>query len=224
MHRDELVAGFVVPRRAEHVATRENSLLLPPEHDLPPMTACADHTEGERSERLARHHMVRHTELLRERSTVAIVAVEQLDDARRLARGAPAGLRLDDVAPQRDLAENAADRAGLVASAGVRERIHRIARGVEAAVAGNARNRMRRERFGEGIFVPAALGERGLLERPDEVVQDRSKPETRSGLRHGPSTPAGDDLGTLANSVSGLHQRAPAKRTAAGGITPSTSP
>src|SRR6266508_95694 len=88
MHRDELVAGFVVPRRAEHVATRENSLLLPPEHDLPPMTACADHTEGERSERLARHHMVRHTELLRERSTVAIVAVEQLDDARRLARGA----------------------------------------------------------------------------------------------------------------------------------------
>src|SRR6266511_2279388 len=205
MHRDELVAGFVVPRRAEHVATRENSLLLPPEHDLPPMTACADHTEGERSERLARHHMVRHTELLRVRS-------------------APAGLRLDDVAPQRDLAENAADRAGLVASAGVRERIHRIARGVEAAVAGNARNRMRRERFGEGIFVPAALGERGLLERPDEVVQDRSKPETRSGLRHGPSTPADDDLGTLANGVSGLHQRAPAKRTAAGGITPSTSP
>jgi len=88
MHRDELVAGFVVPRRAEHVATRENSLLLPPEHDLPPMTACADHTEGERSERLARHHMVRHAELLRERSAVAVVAVEQLDHARRLARPA----------------------------------------------------------------------------------------------------------------------------------------
>ncbi len=88
MHSEEVLAGSVVARRAEGVATREYPLFLPPKRDLLPVTACADHTEDERSERLARHHMVRHAELLRERSAVAVVAVEQLDHARRLARRA----------------------------------------------------------------------------------------------------------------------------------------
>jgi hypothetical protein len=88
MHSYELLAGSVVPRRSERVAAHEKSLLRPPKRDLLPTTVCADLTEDERSERLARHHMVRHAEPLGERSAVAVVAVEQLDDAGRLTRGA----------------------------------------------------------------------------------------------------------------------------------------
>src|SRR5436853_221300 len=71
---------------------------------------------------------------------------------------------------------------------------------------------------------PPALGHHGPVDGPDEVVQHRGDSEARVGFGHDPGTPAGDGAGALANGVSDLHQRAPANRTAAGGITPSTSP
>ena len=79
---------------------------------------------------------------------------------------------LEHVAPQRDLAEDAADRPLLVATARVRQCVDGIACGVEAAVALLAGHGMRRDRLGERVLVPPALGDGRATVRPDEVVQD----------------------------------------------------
>jgi hypothetical protein len=113
------------------------------------------------------------------------------------------------VSPERDLAEDAADGSGLVATAQVRERVDGVARRVEAAVARKSRHRMRRLPLGERILVLAAGGEGGAARLPHELVQDRTQAHARSRLRDHPSAPADDRLDRLANSPSDLHQRAP---------------
>ena len=85
-------------------------------------------------------------------------------------RCAPASLRLEHVAPEVHLTEDAADRVRFVAPARVRERVDGIARGVEAAVAVRAGNGVGRQRRREWIVLAPALGHEGSLVRPDEVV------------------------------------------------------
>lgn len=139
-------------------------------------------------------------------------------------RRAPTAFRLQHVTPERDLAEDAADGAWLVAAARVRQCLDRIARGVEAAVATGAGYGMRRDRLGKRILVPPALGDDRLSVRPHELVQHRAEPETRRGLGDDPGTPARDRAAALANCASGLHQGVFTSRLSAGLITSSTRP
>lgn len=88
MDPDELPACSVVPRGAECVAADEDTLSSPPERDFLPTAARADLAKRKRPERPARDDVMRDAEPLCERSAVAIVAVEQLDDSCRLAGSA----------------------------------------------------------------------------------------------------------------------------------------
>jgi hypothetical protein len=85
-------------------------------------------------------------------------------------RRTPAGLGLDDVAPELDLAEDATHRPGLVAPPRIRKGVGRIACGMEAAAADRTRDRVRRHRFGERVFVASAFGDEWAAERPEDVV------------------------------------------------------
>jgi hypothetical protein len=125
-------------------------------------------------------------------------------------RSAPACLGLDDLSPERDLAEDAADGVRLVAAAQVRQRVDRIASGVEAAVADQAWNRMQREALRERILVLTTRGQGMFLRNPDDVVQHRAQPEPSGGLGHDPRAPANDRIQGFAQRVPGLHYRAPA--------------
>jgi hypothetical protein len=80
------------------------------------------------------------------------------------------------MSPEGDLAEDPAHRAGLVASAQVREGVGGIAGRVEAAVARKPRHRMRLLPFREGILILTAVGEHRGARFPDELVQDRAEP------------------------------------------------
>ena len=113
-------------------------------------------------------------------------------------RPAPARLGLDDLAPERDLTEDPANRVGLVTPAQVRQRIGRIPSRVKAAIADASGDWMRVERLSERILVPPALGQRRLADRPDQVVQDRAEPHPGRRLCDDPRAPADDRLGRLA--------------------------
>jgi hypothetical protein len=91
-------------------------------------------------------------------------------------RRTPAALRLQDVTPERHLAEDPADRPRLVASARVRQRVGRVVGGMEAAIAGGARDWMGSDRRRERILVEPALGHNRAPERPQEVVEDGAEP------------------------------------------------
>lgn len=92
---------MVVPRGAQCVSAHEDTLLRPPEGDLLPPPRVPDDPELERRvrDRVARDDVTRHAEPARELGTVAVVTVEQLDDAGGLARGADP--LLDSVARDR---------------------------------------------------------------------------------------------------------------------------
>jgi hypothetical protein len=90
MQREALVARAVAARCAECVAAHEHAPLGPPDGDLLPAPAHPHHSKLERRKRLLRDDVVRHAESSSERSAVAVVAIEELDDAGRLARSADA--------------------------------------------------------------------------------------------------------------------------------------
>ena len=88
MHPQPLVAGAEVRRSAEHVGTDEHSSVGPPERDLLPGVFVLDGDRSERAERFLRNDVMADTEPGSERGAVAVVPVEQLEDARRRACGA----------------------------------------------------------------------------------------------------------------------------------------
>lgn len=116
-------------------------------------------------------------------------------------RRAPSGLCLQHVSPQRYLSERPAHGARLVAADEIRERVDRVAHGMEATRTLRPRNRMHRT-------VERAFGERSGSRRPLEIVEHRPKPEPGRCLRHRPHPPAHDDAGQLATDLPGFHQRA----------------
>ena len=88
MHCQPLNAGPVVRRGAEHVAADKHAAARPPERDLVPGAAVLDGDEGERAQRPLRNNVVPDTESGGEGGAVAVVPVEQLQDARGCARRA----------------------------------------------------------------------------------------------------------------------------------------
>ena len=90
MHGQPLVAGPVVRRSAEHVGADEHAVVGPPERDLVPGVAVPDGDAGERAHRPLRNDVVPNTEPGGESGAVAIVPVEQLQDARRCTCSADA--------------------------------------------------------------------------------------------------------------------------------------
>lgn len=120
------------------------------------------------------------------------------------------------MSPERDLAEDPADRSRLVTPARVRQRIERVAGGVKAAVAVRAGHGMGRDRLGERVLVPPAFGDDRAAVRPGEVVQHRTEPEPGRRLAHDPGAPAGDGPARFAKCSTELHQRAFASRASAG--------
>src|SRR5262249_12950983 len=123
-----------------------------------------------------------------------------------------------------DLAEDAADRPGLVAAARIRQCVDRVACGVEAAVALRAGHGMRAEWRCERIVLEATLRQCGAAVRPDELVERRAQTRPVRRLRDDPGAPPGDGATALAKCASGLHQFVLARRVSAGWITSSTSP
>ena len=92
MDGQTLVARSEVRRRPERVGAAQHALVRPPESDLPPARNMYDAKERERRAWHVSlgHDQVPGTETCRKETAVARVAVEQLDDAGRVARGADA--------------------------------------------------------------------------------------------------------------------------------------
>ena len=82
MHRQPLIAGPVIPRSAEQIGADEHAAIGPPERDLVPRPAVPDGDAGERAQRPLRNNVVPDTEASGESGAVAVVPVEQLEDAR----------------------------------------------------------------------------------------------------------------------------------------------
>jgi hypothetical protein len=87
MHGETFAAGEEVVRRPECVAAEKDSPLRPPERDLVPEESFPDRRELERADRVARHAMMRYAKPGGERWTVALMAIEQLEDAGRRPGG-----------------------------------------------------------------------------------------------------------------------------------------
>jgi len=85
MHRQSFIAGPVIPRSAEHIGADEHAAIGPPERDLVPRLAVPDGDAGERAQRSLRNNVVSDTEPSGEGGAVAVVPVEQLEDARGCA-------------------------------------------------------------------------------------------------------------------------------------------
>jgi hypothetical protein len=92
MHREGLIAGPVVGRSPEHVGADEHAAVGPPERDLVPGVPVLDGDAGERAQRALRNDVVPDTEPSGEGGAVAVVTVEQLEDACGCARRADAFL------------------------------------------------------------------------------------------------------------------------------------
>jgi hypothetical protein len=88
VHRQPLTAGAEVRRSAEHVRADEHSAAGPPERDLIPGTAVLDGDGSEGTEGRLRNDVVADTEPGSEGGAVAVVPVEQLEDAGGCARRA----------------------------------------------------------------------------------------------------------------------------------------
>jgi hypothetical protein len=108
-------------------------------------------------------------------------------------RRAPAGVRLERVAPQSHLPEDAADRIRLVAPDQIRKRIDRVPDCVEAASALRARHRMR-------LGAHCARSNLGPGRAPHELVQHGAKAQSLGRLAHRPNPPAHDRTDELANA------------------------
>jgi hypothetical protein len=86
MQADRLTSRAKVRKRAQRIGAHKELPFGPPERDLGPESASADGDEGKRRPRQRRRHLVqRHAEPGGERLTRALVAIEELDHARRLA-------------------------------------------------------------------------------------------------------------------------------------------
>jgi hypothetical protein len=131
-------------------------------------------------------------------------------------RRTPAALRFEDVAPEVHFAQDATHGVRLIAATRVRQRVDRVTRGVEAAVARNTGNRMCTGLGRKRILVQPALGDQRPALRPDEVVQHRAEPQAVRRLSHDPRTPAGDSPAALTENSTGLHQLVLASRLSAG--------
>lgn len=132
-------------------------------------------------------------------------------------RRPPAGLGLDDAPGERHFTENAAERSWFVSSTQVRERIDRIVHSMKTARARELRGLVR--------VLLGTDGDRRGGRRPHRVVEHRAEPDSRTRLPDRPDAPAAHpDAAHFADSVAGLHHRAPANRTSAGWMTSSTSP
>jgi hypothetical protein len=88
MHRQSLIAGPVIPSSPEHIGADKHAAIGPPERDLVPRLAAPDGDEGEWAQRALRNNVVPDTEPSGEGGAVAVVPVEQLEDARGCARRA----------------------------------------------------------------------------------------------------------------------------------------
>lgn len=135
-------------------------------------------------------------------------------------RAAPSVLRLEHVAPERDLAEDATDGRRLVPADEIRQGVGRVAGGVETAVALATGNRVQR-RLPVRV---ATVGKGRLPHVPEHVVEDRPEAKAGGRLGHDPGAPAPDGLRGLANGGSDLHQEASTRQSADGGMTWSTRP
>jgi hypothetical protein len=80
-----LIPCSKVRRGAERIRTGEHPPAWPPERDLVPRAAVLDGKAGERTERASRNYVVANAEPRGEGSAVAVVPVEQLDNARGCA-------------------------------------------------------------------------------------------------------------------------------------------
>ena len=88
MHCQPLIAGPVIRRSAEHVGADEHAAVGPPERDLVPGLVVPDRDAGERADRALRNDVAPDTEPSGEGRAVAVVPVEQLEDACGRARRA----------------------------------------------------------------------------------------------------------------------------------------
>jgi hypothetical protein len=85
MHGEPFRAGAEVLRGSERIGQDEHAPLRPPQRYLLPGAPCPDRNELERADAGPRHDVMRNAEALGERRAVAIVPIEQLQDARRSA-------------------------------------------------------------------------------------------------------------------------------------------
>ena len=83
MDGDPLASGAFAGRRAKDVRANEKPSFRPPESDLLPLPRVHhdDELEGCIIDRPDRLYMKRQVETLRETATIAVVPVEELDDA-----------------------------------------------------------------------------------------------------------------------------------------------
>jgi hypothetical protein len=86
MNPKPLVAGEEVVHGPERIAADEDTSLGPPESDFLPPAPQPDRNELKRRHACGGHDVMRHAETLRQLGAVPIMAVEQLQDASRLAR------------------------------------------------------------------------------------------------------------------------------------------
>jgi len=86
MHCEPFTPRAEVRRGAEHVGTDEHVAVGPPERHLVPRPAVLDGDARKGADRSLRNDVVTNTEPRGEGRAVAVVPVEQLEDARRSAR------------------------------------------------------------------------------------------------------------------------------------------
>lgn len=77
-----LIAGPVIRCSAGHIGADKHAAIGPPERDLVPEAGVPDGDEGERAERPLRNEVVPDTEARGEGGAIAVVPVEELQDAR----------------------------------------------------------------------------------------------------------------------------------------------
>ncbi len=90
VNAERLTARAEVAEAPERVAADEDSLCRKPERDLPPEPSAHDRQHDERRTRNVRErrHVEGNAETLGDRSAVALVTVDELDDSGRLTEGA----------------------------------------------------------------------------------------------------------------------------------------
>jgi hypothetical protein len=88
MHCQPLIARPVIRRSAGHIGADEEAAIGPPERDFVPRAAVPDGDAGEWAYRPLWNDVVPDTEASCEGSAIAVVPVEQLQDARRCAGSA----------------------------------------------------------------------------------------------------------------------------------------
>jgi hypothetical protein len=119
MHCQPLIAGPVIRRSAGRIGADEDAAIGPPERDLVPGAAVLEGDAGERTQRPLRKDVVPDTEPGGEGSAIAVVPVEQLQDARGCACGADSVLYTISV--------NGIDRPhATVLDEGVRAALHEL--------------------------------------------------------------------------------------------------